>query len=352
MPPEEPEEEPFLDRVLAPLSLFKTVSNSSITSTTSSRRGNETKPSTIPQSGKKSGTSRPRRSSGSEDFESEVESDTQSIDSSKSSLQPSSSTGTIPSPSNSGQIEFEPKKKKSIPYQAVIDALEKINTSKTPVEKLDCLTKATNGIVSCIDEFYTDKTQHIVLGAEDKFPVLIYAIIRANLEDLYSNIAFLQDFVTEFIGDEESKYRASELTDAISYIMSLDWELRDAHGVLVPLKMIISSVVWAAKAVEKIKIDTPDAETIRNQILYCLSALFKCLGNQKDNNIYSPLQVPSQYVSLMQRYESFFMTVFSLKDVGLKLVAADQNYWVHFELKHPLYVYTKISEACISPQTD
>jgi len=148
------------------------------------------------------------------------------------------------------------------------------------------------------------------------------------------------------------KYRASELTDAISYIMSLDWELRDAHGVLVPLKMIISSVVWTVKAVEKIKIDTPDVEIIRNQILYCLSALYKMLGNQKEN-IFNPLQVPSQYQSLIQRYESFFHSVFSLKEVGLKLVSTeDQNYWVHFDLKHPLYVYTKISEACISPQSD
>jgi len=233
----------------------------------------------------------------------------------------------------------------------VIDALERLNISKTPVEKLDCLTKATNGIVSCIDEYYIDKTQHIVLGAEDKFPVLIYAIIRANIEDLYSNIAFLQDFVTDFTGDEESKYRASELTDAISYIMSLDWELRDAYGVLVPLKMIISSVVWAVKAVEKIKIDTPDTESTRNQILYCLSALFKMLGNQKEN-IFTPLQVPSQYHPLIQRYESFFLSVLSLKEVGLKLVTEDQNYSLHFDLKHPLYVYTKISEACISPQSD
>jgi len=76
------------------------------------------------------------------------------------------------------------------------------------------------------------------------------------------------------------------------------------------------------------------------------------LGNQKEN-IFSPILVPSQYLSLIQRYESFFVCVFSLKDLGLKLVSTeDQNYWLHFELKHPLYVYTKISEACISPQPD
>jgi len=76
------------------------------------------------------------------------------------------------------------------------------------------------------------------------------------------------------------------------------------------------------------------------------------MGNQKEN-LFSPIQVPSKFVPLIQRFESFFMSVFTLKEVGLKLLASPDNaYWVHFELKHPLYVYTKISEACIAPQTD
>jgi len=104
-----------------------------------------------------------------------------------------------------------------------------------------------------VDEFYTDKTQNILMGAEDKFPVLIYALIRANIPDLWCHCYMIQDFVSEHLGDEESKYRASELIDAIKYIQSLDWNLRDKQNILIPLKMIISSVAWAAKAVDRIK---------------------------------------------------------------------------------------------------
>jgi len=99
----------------------------------------------------------------------------------------------------------------SLPYQPVIDALEKLNISKTPIEILNCLTKAASSILSCVDNFHSDKTQNIIMGAEDKFPVLIYALIRANISSLWSICSFLQDFITEHIGDEESKYRASEL---------------------------------------------------------------------------------------------------------------------------------------------
>jgi len=224
-------------------------------------------------------------------------------------LTPSTSVANLSTPTSPADIsactDTQKPKKQPLPYQSVIDALEKLNTTKTPVEKLDCLTKAASGILTCVDEFYADKTQHILMGAEDKFPVLIYAIIRANIDDLFSNIAFLQDFITNNIGDEESKYRTSELTDAISYIQSLDWELRDANGVLVPLKMIISSVTWSAKGVEKLKIDATDPDGVRSQILFCLSTLFRLVGNQKDN-LFSPIQVPSKFVPLIQRFESFF----------------------------------------------
>eukprot|EP01125_Pyxidicula_operculata_P003603 TRINITY_DN1472_c2_g1_i1.p1 TRINITY_DN1472_c2_g1~~TRINITY_DN1472_c2_g1_i1.p1 ORF type:complete len:1025 (+),score=284.86 TRINITY_DN1472_c2_g1_i1:130-3204(+) len=134
-----------------------------------------------------------------------------------------------------------------IPYYSVIKTLERLNEAKTPISKLDCLTKGANNILKCVDKFYTDKTQNILMGAEDKFPVLIYALIRADVHNLWSHCYFLQDFVNEHIGDEESKYRASELLDALKYISSLDWKLRDVNNVLVPLKMILSAVAWSVK---------------------------------------------------------------------------------------------------------
>uniref|UniRef100_A0A6B2KXT3 VPS9 domain-containing protein n=1 Tax=Arcella intermedia TaxID=1963864 RepID=A0A6B2KXT3_9EUKA len=236
--------------------------------------------------------------------------------------------------------------KRPIPYHKVISELEKLNITSTPVEKLDCLTKAATSILSCVDEYIKDKTEPIVMGAEDKFPVLIYALIRANIDDLYSNIAFLQDFITNHIGDEESKYRVSELTDAINYIQNLDWQLRDAKGVLSPLNMILSAVSWAVKASAKLKIDSPDPEAVRNQITFCISSLFKMFGNQKEN-LFQPLPIPPKFTPLVQKYESFFQSVIQLKEVGLRLEKSDSSYTVHFEHKLPLYVYTKISEACI-----
>jgi len=123
---------------------------------------------------------------------------------------------------------------------------------------VDCLTAAAQGILTCVDEANHDKSKQIVMGAEDKFPVLIYALIRANITNLWSHSSFIQDFLEEHLGDE-SIYRTSELMDAIQYIQNLDWIIRDANDVLFPLQMATSAASWEAiKGAEKIKFSDPE----------------------------------------------------------------------------------------------
>jgi len=243
----------------------------------------------------------------------------------------------------------------AFPYQRVIDSLARIPDAHSPIAKLECITQASNGILSCVDEFFTDKTQNILMGAEDKFPVLIYALIRANIPDLWSQCYLMQDFVSEHIGDEESKYRASELIDAIKYIQSLDWNLRDKQGILIPVKMILSSVNWAAKAVERMKFNEKvDAETEKFEILLNLSNVFRSIS-QRRSNIYSPYKIPHKTAKFICKYEHFYISCLEAKDVGLKLRKEGKNeggigtpvYYVDFDLYHPVYVYQKLSETCV-----
>lgn len=83
---------------------------------------------------------------------------------------------------------------------------------------MQCLTAAASAILSCVDEFYSEKKEKILMGAEDKFPVLIYAVIRANQRDLHSQLMFLSDFSHELVGDEEYKYRISELSVSVLFM--------------------------------------------------------------------------------------------------------------------------------------
>jgi len=250
------------------------------------------------------------------------------------------------------------KKTDQLPYQRVIDALKKIEQAKTPKEKGDCLTTAAHGILMCVDEANPDKTKQIVMGAEDKFPVLIYALIRANISNLWSHSFFIQDFLDIRLGDEESIYRTSELMDAIKYIQNLDWNIRDANEVLFPLQMSTSAVSWEVfKGAEKIKFPEDNhPELFRIQLQLCASTLFRLIS-QRTADLYSPFQVPVQLGHLIKEYESYFQSIFSLKEVGLILkkdnIEEEENsyqYTILFELKHPLFVYERLALACVSEE--
>jgi len=237
------------------------------------------------------------------------------------------------------------------PYTRVVECLSKLTYAINPVEKLQCISNASNFILACVDEFYSDKTQNILMGAEDKFPVLIYALIRANITDLWSHCCMIQDFVSEHLGDEESKYRASEFNDAIKYIQSLDWNLRDKQDILIPLKMIISSVAWTAKAVDRLKFsDRVDTEADKFDILIALSDIFRAIS-QRRSDIYSPYKIPSKLGKLILKFETFFTACLETKDLGLKIRKENGANGIHiyleFELRHPVYVYQKLSETCV-----
>ena len=61
--------------------------------------------------------------------------------------------------------------RKDLPYFPVILALDRLNTAASPIDKLECLATAGQGILKCVDEWNTNKSEQIVMGAEDKFPV-------------------------------------------------------------------------------------------------------------------------------------------------------------------------------------
>lgn len=42
---------------------------------------------------------------------------------------------------------------------------------KTPLTKMQCLTAGASAILSCVDEYTSEKKEKILMGAEDKFPV-------------------------------------------------------------------------------------------------------------------------------------------------------------------------------------
>jgi len=255
------------------------------------------------------------------------------------------------SPPTTMEVDSEPKS----PYQAVINALSKISSTTTPITKAKCLIEASNQILVCVDEFYSsnDKKEPIVMGAEDKFPVLIYAIVQACVPHMWVHCMLLQDFINEWIGDHEVTYRTTELGDALQYILSLDWQIKDQSGILSPLALIENAVENQTKALEYLKIpelDKDELVQIKNAIALSVSTIFRKLGTRFEN--------PHQDFIIKKRHEEiikrspvcfdFYSALFGNKEVGLKVEKQESGDLIlKFVMKHPLHVYSRLSEVVI-----
>jgi len=269
-----------------------------------------------------------------------------------------------------------------LPYASTIKLLRHMGSLHTLNAKLQCLSAAANSILTAVDKYYPDKTQNLVMGAEDKFPVLIYAVILSNEKQLFSQMMFLLDFTTDMVGDDDSKYRTSEFNDAIKYVLSLEWQIRDESDTLVPLQSLLTIVADEVSTIHRVPLDpTVSPQLEERRILHCASYLFRNLADRREDP-YSPFLIKKPSAQIIKKYFTFFNNLINA-GTGLILVEepdtqndehnnnnnnknnknnnnttiddnnnpnepAELNIWVHFKVKLPLYVYEKIAEVMIT----
>lgn len=181
--------------------------------------------------------------------------------------------------------------------------------------------------------------------------ILIYALIRSTAKNLRCHAQFLSDFVTEHVGDMDSKYRVSELNDALKYIESLQWNVRDKHGYLVPVKLILSHIAWAIKGLQRVKVPegTNKSQAIAD-ITVCTSQIFRLLSDRVTSP-YEPCDIPTQFSALIKTFKTQFFEPALGKEIGLLLKEKGDNFMIEFELKHPLYVYAQLAQVAIAPDS-
>eukprot|EP01128_Nolandella_sp_AFSM9_P011951 TRINITY_DN8835_c0_g1_i1.p1 TRINITY_DN8835_c0_g1~~TRINITY_DN8835_c0_g1_i1.p1 ORF type:complete len:430 (-),score=90.33 TRINITY_DN8835_c0_g1_i1:34-1149(-) len=266
--------------------------------------------------------------------------------------------------------------RRTMPYWDVIHAVDKLERAKSPIEKLRCLSTASQAVLLTVDAFYKDKSENILMGAEDKFPVLIYALIHSTTKHLYSHARFLADFVNRHVGDMDREFLVSNIMDALKYIRSLEWQVRDPALVLVPVKLLLSNISWAAKGLSRLKVPESfgqPAHEVHSSIIIALNTIFRQLS-ARQHEPYSPYRIPSRFDPLFAAFTSSFFERALGKEVGLKVVihgdednAEEDNgeseagsvaggdsdkrggYFIEFVLKHPLYIYARLAEVAVAP---
>lgn len=145
----------------------------------------------------------------------------------------------------------------------------------------------------------------------------------------------------------DSKYRIAELHDALKYIESLEWSVRDKQGTLTPIKLILSNVAWAAKGLTRLKVSEDRVKAqVHADIIVCLSTIFRRLS-ERVATPYEPFAIPDHFVDLVRTYRSTFFDGAFGKEVGLEL--HDDPLRLEFAIRHPLYVYAQLAQVAIAP---
>lgn len=174
----------------------------------------------------------------------------------------------------------------------------------------------------------------IAMGAEDKFPILIYAIIKSGARDLVSNLHFLSDFCTDFFIDNQSEaqYRIIEMKSAIDYIMSVDVNLRDTMGCLVPLSYFERQILDVLK---ELKVNDV-------RFLTCVGLLLKKI------NGYQSIRLTEQEQAILLVERDAIDKIFGKLKMVLTPRKKDPSHFkVAFSFHFPVFLYAHIGERML-----
>ncbi|KAF8025128.1 hypothetical protein BT93_F2084 [Corymbia citriodora subsp. variegata] len=129
--------------------------------------------------------------------------------------------------------------------------LQKMNSFKAPREKLQCIMNCCRVINNLLLNASMSEN-HVLAGADDFLPVLIYVTIKANPPELHSNLRFIQLYRRQAKLISEAAYYLTNLISAKSFIADLNARSLSINEIEFEENM------QAARGANKLAHDEPD----------------------------------------------------------------------------------------------
>lgn len=109
--------------------------------------------------------------------------------------------------------------------ELAINQLAMINQYKTPKEKINILINFCNILTSMITaSSHSHKNKSKSAGADEVFPLVVYAILKGNIKKLKSNLSFIQLFRHETRLDSKEEYYYTTISSAVDFIENLTYD--------------------------------------------------------------------------------------------------------------------------------
>eukprot|EP00005_Dracoamoeba_jomungandri_P000788 CAMPEP_0174257784 /NCGR_PEP_ID=MMETSP0439-20130205/6896_1 /TAXON_ID=0 /ORGANISM="Stereomyxa ramosa, Strain Chinc5" /LENGTH=605 /DNA_ID=CAMNT_0015341035 /DNA_START=36 /DNA_END=1850 /DNA_ORIENTATION=+ len=135
------------------------------------------------------------------------------------------------------------------PLHNAVVRLRKIMTECTVWGKINCLIQTSQCIENLLASLPGASRS---LGAEEKFPVFVLVVMKAEIPHIASHCNYMFDFIpSHSITQSEGGYRLTELNAALELIEKLDWSLRNEKGAMISLSTLENELTHTLKIVHQ-----------------------------------------------------------------------------------------------------
>jgi len=306
---------------------------------------------------------------------------------------------------------------KQNPFLASIRSLHTISDEYTVQGKLKCLMETSKHIIMGCSPQKGQYRQDLpkvsgrgqdsltYIGAEEKFPIFVFVVLKSNASDLHAHINFLSDFLSQqTITKTEGGYRLTELKAALQFIMKLYPNLYNHKGELVPLSTIKNDLKVALAVAQQKQIAHHRANIVTEQngshgndsysgpttLNHCslrshkqrtkseppnelglklgfLVGHLKVVARRQDGNFYAPALIDEEHQRVIAKNQfSFELVQLVLNSIGMRIECsprapgdkaketsgqdsprhnAQDSMIIVFERKLPLWVYDHLADT-------
>ncbi|XP_033626711.1 VPS9 domain-containing protein 1-like [Asterias rubens] len=114
----------------------------------------------------------------------------------------------------------------SYPYQLAVEELRRISGYFSPLDKLECVVKASRAIITCVGDFYEAQGQarenaENAVGCDDLLPILSFVVIKSALPHIVSECSVMEEFIHEGYLFGEEGYCLTTLQTSLGYVLKL-----------------------------------------------------------------------------------------------------------------------------------
>jgi len=120
-------------------------------------------------------------------------------------------------------LDIKPELRNDMIWALARDELKKINSYRTPGEKINCVVKSA-GVIMRYLSLEAAKSKECV-GADDFLPLFIYVVLHCHIPKLASNCAYIQSFYNPGRLRSKQGYYFVNLQSAIEFVLNVEADM-------------------------------------------------------------------------------------------------------------------------------